>query len=172
MSAFKSGSITCASAVGGMFMRSLASRVLHRFGFRQTLMVNAALSGIAIAACGMFYPGTPTWLIWAVVLLGGFFPALQFTSLNSLTYAEIESRDVGRATSLGSFIQQVSLGLGVTVGGIALQISHDLQGHPQMVWSDFWPAFVVVGMFSFLSIPITAKLSRDAGHEISRGTRG
>jgi MFS family permease len=159
MSAFKSGSITCASAVGGMFMRSLASRVLHRFGFRQTLMVNAALSGIAIAACGMFYPGTPTWLIWAVVLLGGFFPALQFTSLNSLTYAEIESRDVGRATSLGSFIQQVSLGLGVTVGGIALQISHDLQGHPQMVWSDFWPAFVVVGMFSFLSIPITARLS-------------
>ena len=131
MSAFKSGSITCASAFGGMFMRSLASRVLHRFGFRQTLMVNAALSGIAIAACGMFYPGTPTWIIWAVVLLGGFFPALQFTSLNSLTYAEIESRDVGRATSLGSFIQQVSLGLGVTVGGIALQISHELQGHPQ-----------------------------------------
>ncbi len=47
-------------------------------------MVNAALSGIAIAACGMFFPGTPTWVIWAVVLLGGFFPALQFTSLNSL----------------------------------------------------------------------------------------
>jgi EmrB/QacA subfamily drug resistance transporter len=172
MSAFKSGSITCASAFGGMFMRSLASRVLHRYGFRQTLMVNAALSGIAIAACGMFYPGTPTWIIWTVVLLGGFFPALQFTSLNSLTYAEIESRDVGRATSLGSFIQQVSLGLGVTVGGIALQISHELQGHPQIVWSDFWPAFVVVGLFSFLSIPITAKLGRDAGHEISRGTRG
>ncbi|HEV7831926.1 MAG TPA: MFS transporter [Caballeronia sp.] len=172
MSAFKSGSITCASAFGGMFMRSLASRVLHRYGFRQTLMVNAALSGIAIAACGMFYPGTPTWVIWAVVLLGGFFPALQFTSLNSLTYAEIESRDVGRATSLGSFIQQVSLGLGVTIGGIALQISHELQGHPRIVWSDFWPAFVVVGLFSFLSIPITSKLGRDAGHEISRGTRG
>ena len=172
MSAFKSGSITCASAFGGMFMRSLASRVLHRYGFRQTLMVNAALSGIAIAACGMFYPGTPTWIIWTVVLLGGFFPALQFTSLNSLTYAEIESRDVGRATSLGSFIQQVSLGLGVTIGGIALQISHTLQGHPQIVWSDFWPAFVVVGLFSFLSIPVTAKLGQDAGHEISRGTRG
>ena len=115
MTAFKSGSITCASAFGGMFMRSLASRVLHRFGFRHTLMVNAALSGLAIAACGMFFPGTPTWVIWAVVLLGGFFPALQFTSLNSLAYAEIETRDVGRATSLASFIQQVSLGLGVTI---------------------------------------------------------
>jgi predicted MFS family arabinose efflux permease len=135
-------------------------------------MVNAALSGIAIAACGAFVPGTPTWVIWAVVLLGGFFPALQFTSLNSMTYAEIESRDVGRATSLGSFIQQVSLGLGVTVGGITLQISHSLQGHPTMAWSDFWPAFLVVGLFSFLSIPVTARLAENAGHEISRGSRG
>ena len=51
-------------------------------------------------------------------------------------------------------------------------LQRELQGHPQIVWSDFWPAFVVVGLFSFLSIPITAKLGRDAGHEISRGTRG
>jgi EmrB/QacA subfamily drug resistance transporter len=172
MTAFKSGSITCASAFGGMFMRSLASRVLHRFGFRHTLMVNAALSGLAIAACGMFFPGTPTWVIWAVVLLGGFFPALQFTSLNSLAYAEIETRDVGRATSLASFIQQVSLGLGVTIAGITLDISQSVQGHATIVWPDFWPAFVVVGAFSFLSIPVTARLSREAGSEISRGTRG
>ncbi len=105
MTAFKSGAITCASAFGGMFMRSLASRVLRRFGFRQTLFYNAVLSGIAIAACGAFFPGTPTWIIWAVVLLGGFFPALQFTNLNSLAYAEIETHDVGRATSLASFVQ-------------------------------------------------------------------
>jgi EmrB/QacA subfamily drug resistance transporter len=172
MTAFKSGSITCASAFGGMFMRSLASRVLHRFGFRHTLMVNAALSGIAIAACGLFFPGTPTWVIWAVVLLGGFFPALQFTSLNSLAYAEIETRDVGRATSLASFIQQVSLGLGVTIAGITLDISQSVQGHATIVWPDFWPAFFVVGAFSFLSIPVTARLSHEAGSEISRGTRG
>ncbi|SAL19034.1 transporter protein [Caballeronia terrestris] len=172
MTAFKSGSITCASAFGGMFMRSLASRVLHRFGFRQTLMVNAALSGIAIAACGMFFPGTPTWVIWAVVLLGGFFPALQFTSLNSLAYAEIETRDVGRATSLASFVQQVSLGLGVTIAGITLEISQSMHGHPTIIWADFWPAFFVVGAFSFFSIPVTARLSRDAGSEISRGSRG
>ncbi|MDR5855431.1 MFS transporter [Caballeronia sp. LZ062] len=172
MTAFKSGAITCASAFGGMFMRSLASRVLHRFGFRQTLLFNAALSGLAIAACGTFFPGTPTWVIWTVVLLGGFFPALQFTSLNSLAYAEIETRDVGRATSLASFVQQVSLGLGVTVAGITLDVSQYLNGHASVRWSDFWPAFVVVGLFSFFSMPVTARLARDAGVEISRGTRG
>ncbi len=50
MSAFQSGAITCASAFGGMFTRVMASRVLRRFGFRQTLYFNAALSGIAIAS--------------------------------------------------------------------------------------------------------------------------
>ncbi len=171
MSAFKSGLITCASAFGGMFMRTLASSVLHRFGFRKVLMYNAAFSGIAIAACGAFFPDTPTWVIWLVVLLGGFFPALQFTSLNSMTYAQIESRDVGRATSLGSVVQQISLGLGVTVGGIVLQITRSLHGHPAIMWSDFWPAFVVVGLCSFASISVTRRLAHDAGDEIARGKR-
>jgi EmrB/QacA subfamily drug resistance transporter len=170
--AFESGLITCASAFGGMFMRTLASTVLHRWGFRTVLIFNAALSGIAIAICGVFYPGTPGWLIWLIVLLGGFFPALQFTSLNSLTYAEIENRDVGRATSLGSVIQQMSLGLGVTIGGIVLQLSRVMHGHTHIVWSDFWPAFLVVGLCSIASIPVTWRLPPHAGEEISRGSRG
>jgi MFS family permease len=171
MSAFESGLITCASAIGGLFMRTLASRALHRWGFRTVLMYNAAFSGIAIAACGTFFPGTPTWLIWLIVLIGGFFPALQFTSLNSMTYAEIESRDVGRATSLGSVVQQMSLGLGVTIAGIVVQVTRTLHGHAHIEWSDFWPAFITVGLCSFASIPITRRLAPNAGDEIARGKR-
>jgi EmrB/QacA subfamily drug resistance transporter len=169
MTAFQSGLITCASAFGGMFMRTLASRLLRRFGFRTVLLYNAACSGAAIAACGLFFPGTPVWVIWLVVLVGGFFPALQFTSLNSLAYAEIESRDVGRATSLASVIQQISLGLGVTVAGLVLQASRAVQGHAAITWSDFWPAFLVVGLFSVASMRVTRGLPADAGADIARG---
>jgi uncharacterized membrane protein len=97
---------------------------------------------------------------------------LQFTSLNTLAYADIPSSDVGRATSVASVIQQISLGLGVTIAGIVLQISHNVQGHSSIVFSDFWPAFLVVGLFSVMSIPVTARLPRDAGDEIARGSRG
>jgi MFS family permease len=172
MTAFKSGAITCASAFGGMFMRSLTSSVLRRFGFRQVLIYNAVFSGIAIAACGIFIPGTPVWLIWTIVLFGGFFPALQFTSLNSMIYADIDSRDASRATSLGSVVQQMSLGMGVTVAGIVLQITRAMHGHAHVMWTDFWPAFLVVGLFSVGSIPITRRLPHDAGEEITRGSRG
>jgi EmrB/QacA subfamily drug resistance transporter len=172
MSAFESGLITCASAFGSMFMRSLTSFVLRTFGFRTVLIYNAVFAGVAIAAYGSFFPGTPVWLIWIIVLFGGFFPALQFTSLNSMIYADIASRDVGRATSLGSVVQQMSLGLGVTIGGIVVQIARSAHGHPHATWSDFWPAFLVVGLFSFGSIPITRRLEPNAGDEIARGSRG
>jgi EmrB/QacA subfamily drug resistance transporter len=172
MTAFQSGLITCASAFGSIFMRSLTSLTLRKFGFRTVLIHNAAYSGIAIAAYGAFYPGTPVWAIWVIVLLGGFFPALQFTSLNSMIYADVAIRDVGRATSLGSVVQQMSLGLGVTVGGIVLQIARSLHGHAHATSSDFWPAFLVAGLFSFGSIPITRRLAHGAGDEIARGSRG
>jgi EmrB/QacA subfamily drug resistance transporter len=172
MTAFISGSITCASAFGSIFMKTIVSRVLGRFGFRRTLIVNAALAGAAIAVYGLFFPGMSHWLIWLIVLLGGVFPSLQFGGLNSLAYADIPTRDIGRATSVASVIQQVSLGLGVTIAGIVLQISHKVQGHPVIVWSDFWPAFLVVGLFSVASIPVTMRLPANAGEEIARGRRG
>jgi EmrB/QacA subfamily drug resistance transporter len=172
MSAFHSGLITCATAFGGALTRMLATRTLRRFGFRTVLMYNAAFSGLAIAAYGTFHPGMATWAIWMIVLVGGIFPALQFTSLNSVIYADISARDVGRATSLGSVVQQMSLGLGVTVAGLVLHISHWVQGHATIVWSDFWPAFLVVGLCSCASIPITRRLAPDAGDEMARGKRG
>ncbi|WP_296663408.1 MFS transporter [Paraburkholderia sp.] len=172
MTAFVAGSITCASAFGSIFMKTAVSRVLRQFGFRRTLIVNAVLAGGAIAVCGFFSPGMPQWLIWLIVLLGGLFPSLQFTGLNSLAYADIPTQDIGRATSVASVIQQMSLGLGVTIAGIVLQISHKLQGHPTIVWSDFWPAFLVVGLFSVASIPVTMRMPANAGDEIARGRRG
>jgi hypothetical protein len=53
-----------------------------------------------------------------------------------------------------------------------LQISQLLHGHVHVAWTDFWPAFLVVGLCSFASIPVTLRLPLRAGEEISRGSRG
>jgi EmrB/QacA subfamily drug resistance transporter len=166
---FESGTIICASAFGAMFMKALASSTLRRYGFRNVLMVNAVLAGIALASYGLFTSHTPYLVMLAVVLLGGFFPSLQFTCLNSIAYADISSRDAGRATSLASVVQQLSLGMGVTIAGMVLQLSNYVQGHATIVEADFWPAFLVVGLFSIASVPVTSRLPHNAGLELSRG---
>jgi EmrB/QacA subfamily drug resistance transporter len=172
MSAFASGIITCVSALGGTVTRIVATRTLRRFGFRTVLIWNAVFSGVAIAALGVLQPGMPVWAIVLVVLVAGVFPALQFTSLNSVIYADIASADVGRATSLGSVVQQISLGLGVTIGALVLHLSAWAHGHEHILWSDFWPAFLIVGLCSFASIPITRQLGLNAGDDLARGKRG
>jgi len=146
----------------------LASMVLRRYGFRTVLMVNAVFAGMAIASYGIFSSHTPYFVMLLVVLLGGFFPSLQFTCLNSIAYADISNRDAGRATSLASVVQQLSLGMGVTIAGLVLQISNYLQGHATIVEADFWPAFLVVGLFSVASVPVTARLPKNAGLELTR----
>nr|WP_276203020.1 MFS transporter [Herbaspirillum rhizosphaerae] len=166
---FEAGTITCASAFGAMFMKALASTVLRRYGFRTVLMFNAVFAGMAIASYGLFSSHTPYLVMLLSVLLGGFFPSLQFTCLNSIAYADISNRDAGRATSLASVVQQLSLGMGVTIAGLVLQISNYVQGHATIVEADFWPAFLVVGLFSVASVPVTRRLPHNAGRELTHG---
>jgi MFS family permease len=169
-SAFSAGIVTCASAAGAITMKAMAGPVLQRFGYRRVLMVNAVLSGLVLMSYGLFSASTPLAVMLAVVLLGGLFPSLQFTSLNTIVYADISDADVSNATSLASVVQQLSLGLGVTISGVALQASNWLQGHPRLESSDFWPAFIVIGLFSMSSVLATRSLPRHAGRALTAST--
>jgi EmrB/QacA subfamily drug resistance transporter len=168
MTAFRSGLVTCGTAFGGIFMGPFIRSLLNRYGFRKVLVCNAVFSGVAFAACGMFSPGMPVWLICVVVLLGGFFSTLQINTINALTYAEIPKPDVGLATSVGSMVQQVSLGLGVPVAGIVLQFTYKIHGHGSVMWFDFWPSFIVTGLLSIAAIPVMQQLPSDAADKIAR----
>jgi EmrB/QacA subfamily drug resistance transporter len=167
MTAFQGGIITCCSAIGSFCTKTVAIKILKRWGFRRVLIVNAVLCGMAVAVCGILHPGMSWLTIWFIVTLGGVFPALQFTSLNSLAYADIETRDVGRSTSVASVIQQMSLGLGVTIAGMLLHLSQSLRGQPQLAWTDFWPAFLIVGLCSVASILITRRMPADGGSSVA-----
>lgn len=167
MSAFHAGTITCASAVGAIFMKAIGTSVLRRYGFRSVLIWNALLAALALASYGLFTPTTPYLVMIAVVLLGGFFPSMQFTCFNSMAYADLDGAEVSRATSLASVVQQISLGLGVTIGGLAIIFSSRIQGHATVVAADFWPAFIVIALFSLASIPVARRLPPDAGSALT-----
>ena len=85
-----SGLLTFVSAVGAMFMKTIAAAVLRRFGFRRVLWINALLASAMLAGFGLFRADTPHWLIMGVLLVSGCFRSLQFTSLNAISYAEVD----------------------------------------------------------------------------------
>ncbi len=167
MTAFASGSLTFASAVGAVTMKLTASPILRRFGFRRVLGVNAVISSALLAACALFTAATPHALIIGVLLAGGFFRSLQFTSLNTLGYADIDQPQMSQATSFVAVVQQLSLAAGVAVAAMLLDTSRGIDARSQLLAQDFSRAFVAVAAVSMLSVLLYRQLARDAGAEVS-----
>jgi MFS family permease len=164
---FQSGLLTCASAVGAVFMKVATTMLLRILGFRTVLIYNAVLSAAAIIGFGLFKATTPHLLIFAFLLIGGCFHSLQFTALNAIAYADIADHEVSQATSLFSTIQQLSLGIGITLGAFVLQAASLLQRHNAIITADFKPAFLVVGLIAMSSAYSALGLSSNAGADLT-----
>jgi EmrB/QacA subfamily drug resistance transporter len=167
LSAFASGLLTFASAAGAMTMKFTAQPILKRFGFRAVLIVNAVISSIFIAAYGFFSPATPHAMIIGLLLMGGFFRSLEFTSINAIAYADVPNSRMSQATSFVSAAQQVSLSIGVAGAALILETVRAHRGDVTLTVADFTPAFIIVAVISALSAVTFWRLPRDAGAELS-----
>ena len=90
LSAFGSGLLTFAAA-GCATMKLAARPILRRFGFKRVLLANALFSALSLGAMRPVPARhAASLLILMVLLIGGFFRSLQFTSINTLGYADID----------------------------------------------------------------------------------
>jgi EmrB/QacA subfamily drug resistance transporter len=164
---FESGSLTFVAAAGAMLMKTTASPILRTLGFRQVLVWNTLLCTGFLCINALFHPSTPHVIIVAVLLTGGFFRSLQFTSLNALAFADIDNRAMSRATSFAAVAQQLSLSVGVSVGAAGLEFARSLHGGGVLTVPDFVPAFLLVAAVSAISILVFWRLEPDSGAVVS-----
>ena len=167
MSPFHSGLITFTAAIGAMTMKMAAATLLRRFGFRTILVFNALVSAGFLATCAAFTQATPVAVMVALLLVGGFFRSLQFTSINTIAYADVETARVSRATTLVSVAQQLAISAGVAFGALAVEITVQLRGAGALRAVDFPPAFLIVAAISALSALIFMRLPPEAGAEMA-----
>jgi EmrB/QacA subfamily drug resistance transporter len=167
LSPFASGMITFSGAAGAITMKITAPAILRTLGFRRVLLLNTVVCAASMAAYGFFRPSTPHALIIGILLVGGFFRSLQFTSLNTLAYAEIEQPRMSRATTLSSVAQQLSLSFGVGLGALLLHATLVFRGREELGPEDFAPAYFAIATISLLALGFFVPLPRDAGAEIS-----
>jgi EmrB/QacA subfamily drug resistance transporter len=166
-SAVQSGFLTCTSALAAMFMKTQAVAILRRFGFRTVLTWNAVVAAGTIGCYGLFTQTTPYFLMVAVLLAGGFFRSLQFTSLNAMAYADIDRARMSPASSLANVTQQLSLSLEVTIGAFILESAAAAHGRTRVAAADFTIAFAVVAVISASSFWFNLRLAKNAGAEVS-----
>ena len=167
MSAFASGSLTFAAAVGAVTMKLTAGPILRRHGFRTVLCVNALVSSAMMAAIAAFTAATPGAVILAVLLAGGFFRSLQFTALNTLGYADVPEPRFADATGFVAVAQQLALAAGVAVAAVLLDASRAADGRAALATADFARAFVAVSFIAASALALFWRLAPDAGAEVS-----
>jgi MFS family permease len=129
------------------------------------LIANAAISAVSIMLCALFSATTAYAFMLSVLLIGGFFRSLQYTSLNTVAYADIASRQMSAATSAASMMQQLSNGLGVALGALLLQLTRRWSG--DLTTLDFRIAFVSVGLVCLVSVLFFWGIDPTAGAEVS-----
>ncbi|OHB32008.1 MAG: MFS transporter [Phenylobacterium sp. RIFCSPHIGHO2_01_FULL_69_31] len=167
MSAFAAGLMTFISAVGALVMKTTAPPILRRFGFRTVLLVNAVIVGLSFVAYALFRPDWPHWAIMAVLGVGGFFRSLQFTALNGLAYADVESDEMSRAATTASMVQQLVQSIGIGLSASLLHLLMVTAGATRLTVETVAPAFVIVGLVTMISMFWFARLPTDAGDEMN-----
>jgi EmrB/QacA subfamily drug resistance transporter len=167
LSPFQSGLVTFSSALGSMGMKTLAARIIRTFGFRNIMVINAAISSLFLAACALFTVTTPILLIMIILVVGGFFRSLQFTAINTLAYAEVDPARMSRATTLVSVNQQLAISAGVAIGAFSVESTMLVHRVSELTATDFGPAFVIVSLLSATSSIFFFRMPTDAGHEVS-----
>jgi MFS family permease len=159
----ESGLVTFSAAVGAFGMKAFAARIIRRFGFKHILICNGLLASALTAACALFTPSTPFFVMIVVLLVGGFFRSLQFTATNTIAYADVDARRMSRATPLVSVAQQLSIAAGVAIGALCVEVALQIKGGGAITAADFRPAFLVIGTIAASSAFLFWALPPDAG---------
>jgi EmrB/QacA subfamily drug resistance transporter len=166
---WQAGLLTMPQAAAAIGMKILCKPLLARYGHRRVLIANTLMLGALIIVFTRIGPDTPIVAILLLSLGQGFVSALQFTSINSLVYADVSDADASKASSLASTGQQLSLSFGVALGSVvAAWFLHGVPqaDHPQLI-SALHHAFLVLGVVTMLSSLCFATLRSGDGGNVS-----
>lgn len=173
LSAFHSGLLLLATACGNLGMKMFTTPVLRCFGFRTVAIVAGAAAAGFAAAYGWLLPATSLVMIVVVLFGYGVSRSMQYTTLATLAYADIDDAQKTSASTLWSVAQQMTLALGIAFGALCLRLSASLgrtgSGAPSgpFALGDFRWAFIASGAVIAVSIVGYARLPRDAGNAIA-----
>jgi EmrB/QacA subfamily drug resistance transporter len=169
LNAFQSGLLMLGLFTGNLLMKSVVTPVLRRFGFRNVLTTNGILNAILTAGCALLFPQTATIIVLFILFLNGLSRSMQFTAVGTLAFADISKPDMSTATSFFSMITQMSMGMGVAVGAIALRLAGYLTGNSTggPTTKEFHVAFLLDAVLSVLATLDCFLLDPDAGAAVS-----
>jgi EmrB/QacA subfamily drug resistance transporter len=169
-SPIQSGLLIMPQALAAMTLKLTMPRILQRFGYRRVLIANTVCLGLMIFMFSSVDAGTPVWAIVAMAFVYGFLTSLQYTSMNTLAYADVNAGEASGASTIASTVQQMAVSFGVAAASLAaaLFIPDELHATgPQMV-HGIHLALWALGALTIVSTAVFIELRAGDGEAVSR----
>lgn len=169
--AWQSGLLMMPTMAAAMAMKFLSAPILRRFGYRRVLTLNTVMIGLTICLFAVVGPSTPIALIVALSLAQGFFNSLQFSSMNTMAYADVKTADSSMASSIASSLQQLSMSFGLAFGSLvtAWYLGDLPQSDQLAVVGALHHAFLTLGALTVISSLSFWTLRHNDGANVSQG---
>ena len=106
----QSGLLMIPQVAASMSLKLTMPAILQRLGYRRVLISNTMILGLLIMLFATIGVGTPVWLIVVQAFVFGFFTSLQYTSMNTLVYADVTEEQASSASTIASTMQQMGQG--------------------------------------------------------------
>jgi len=166
----QSGLLTMPQAVAAMSTKFLMPRILKRVGYRGVLISNTVILGLLLMLFATVGLGTPFWVIVLQAFCYGAFTSLQYTSMNTLVYADVDQDSTSNASSIASTAQQMSISFAVAAAGLttAFFVPDYVRSNPAEMIHGIHEAFLVLGAFTILSTVVFFQLKRGDGGQVSQ----
>jgi EmrB/QacA subfamily drug resistance transporter len=169
-SPIQSGLLIMPQAIASMSTKFLLPRILSRLGYRGVLVSNTIILGLLLFLFATIGLHTPIWVIVLLAFCYGAFTSLQYTSMNTLVYADLTEAQTSNGSSIASTGQQLAISFGVAAAGLttAFFIPTEVHPSPELMISGVHKALIVLGGLTILSTTVFAGLRRGDGVSVSQ----
>jgi MFS family permease len=166
----QSGLLLMPQAIAAMSLKLTMPKILARVGYRGVLISNTVILGVLIALFATIGVHTPVWLIVIQAFCFGFFTSLQYTSMNTLVYADVTEGQTSSASTIASTMQQMSMSFGVATASLATAffIPDRLHSDAPGMIDGIHKAFLALGALTILSTAIFGELKSGDGDVVSQ----
>jgi EmrB/QacA subfamily drug resistance transporter len=169
-SPIQSGLLIMPQALAAMSLKLTMPHILKNFGYRNVLIGNTISLGLMIFLFSTIDTATPVWLIVLMAFAYGFLTSLQYTSMNTLAYADVNAREASGASTIASTIQQMAVSFGVATASLAASFFVPDRVHatsPEMI-HGIHLALLVLGAMTIVSTVVFTQLKRGDGDAVSQ----
>jgi EmrB/QacA subfamily drug resistance transporter len=168
-SPIQSGLLVLPQAVASVGLKTFMPAILAWLGYRNVLVGNTILVGVMIMSFATVGAHTPVWLIVAQAVALGFFTSLQYTSMNTLVYADVADTQTGHASTIAAAGQQLAISFGVAGAALiaAIFVPPEMHSHPAAIIHGAQQAFLALGIITILSSVVFMELKADDAADMS-----